>query len=71
MIVKVIKEYKKGVTIHKVGDELGVTKELAKYLINAGLVEDVNDVLKLKKAVKKTASKPKKKSNASKTTKKA
>ena len=60
MIVEVIKEFKKHVTNHKVGDTLGVTKDLAKYLINEGLVKDVNNVLNIKKVVKPVKETPKK-----------
>lgn len=52
MLVEVIKEFKKHVTIHKVGDTLGVTKDLARHLIKEGLVIDVNNVLKLSKGAK-------------------
>ena len=60
MIVEVIKEFKKQVTIHKVGDTLGVTKDLAKHLIKEGLVKDVNNVLKIKKVAKPVKETPKK-----------
>jgi len=69
MLVKVIKEYVKHNRVNKVGDELGVSKAKAKALIDLGLVEDVNDVLRLKK-VKKVrevkAEQPKKKTKKSK-----
>jgi len=60
MQVRVIKEYVKHNRIHKVGAVLGVTKPLALHLIKKGLVEDVNDTLKLKKSKPANVVKPKK-----------
>lgn len=57
MIVRVIKQYSKHNIVHEVGEEFGVTKESALHLINRGFAEDLDDVLKLKKKVVKSAPK--------------
>jgi len=69
MIVTVIKKHTKHNRVFNIGDELGITKDKAIQLIKLGLVEDTDDVLKLK--VVKEVVTPKTKKNASKTNKKA
>jgi hypothetical protein len=58
MIVRVIGKYKN----YPLGEELGITRNVARILIDKGLVEDVNAPKKIVKVIKEQPKKKTKKS---------